>query len=57
MSNEEIIEEILTESYSLGINREVFTLMNSYKETMSMSDAFQKAFHDAKEELLLYNKK
>ena len=56
MSNEQIVEEILHESYHLGINREVFTLMNKYKEGMSMVDAYQKAFHDAKEELL-YSKK
>lgn len=56
MSNEELIEEILHESYDLGINREVFILMNKYKEELPLVDAYQKAFHDARVELL-YSKK
>lgn len=47
MSNEELIEEILHESYILGIYSQVMELASSIKETRQI-DAFQIAFNELK---------
>lgn len=51
MSNEQLVEEILYESYSLGVYDKVMNLSNKLKETnprMSTYDRYNKAFQQAK---------
>lgn len=47
MSNEEIIEEILTKSYELGVYDEVLELFNKLKNSYDRCLAFQIAFNIA----------
>jgi len=51
MSNEEVIEEILVESYRLGISERVFDKFRIYIMTMDRADAYKKAFEESKLEL------
>lgn len=51
MSNEEVIEEILVESYRLGINERVFEKFRIYIINMERVDAYKKAFDESKKEL------
>jgi hypothetical protein len=50
VTNEEIIEEIITEAYVLGIYDELFIRFNKYKDFMDRSDAYQKSLYELKEE-------
>jgi hypothetical protein len=51
MSNEEVIEEILVESYRLGIYERVFDKFRIYIMKMDRADAYKKAFEESKLEL------
>lgn len=51
MSNEEIIEEILVESYQLGIADLVFEKFNEYIKTYDRTNAYIMAISKVKQEL------
>ncbi len=48
MSNEDIIEEILVESYNLGIAEIVFEKVNNYIIDNNRVDAYKLAFEESK---------
>jgi len=50
MTNEEIVEEILYEAYSLGLHSQVLELAGNIKEKESV-DRFQKALQQLKSNL------
>jgi len=50
MSNEDLIEEILVESYRLGINEKVFEKFNKYILEHSRGEAYKLAFDEALKE-------
>jgi len=47
MSNEQIIEEILTEAHGLGFCPEIFKVVEKYSN-LERCDAYQKAFQELK---------
>jgi hypothetical protein len=50
MTNEELLEEILTEAHNLGIYLEVMSLSKEKYKHLDKVDAYQKALYDLKEE-------
>lgn len=48
MTNEEIIEEILYEAYSLGLHSQVLELAGNLKDEKESVDRFQKALQQLK---------
>ena len=55
MSNEQLVEEILYESYSLGVYDQVMSLSNKMKDTnprMSIYDRYNEALQQVKFDLV-----
>ena len=50
MTNEELLEEILTEAHNLGLYLEVMSLSKKKYSHLSKVDAYQKALYELKEE-------
>lgn len=50
ITNEEIIEEIITEAYVLGFYDELFIRFNKYKDLVDRPDAYQRALNELKSE-------
>jgi hypothetical protein len=50
MTNEELLEEILTEAYKLGIYLEVMSLSKKKYQHLERVDACQKSLYELKEE-------
>ena len=50
MTNEELLEEILTEAHNLGLHLEVMSLSKKKYANLDNVDAYQKALYELKEE-------
>ena len=54
MTNEELLEEILTEAHNLGLHLEVMSLSKKKYANLDNVDAYQKALYELKEEYGFY---